>query len=154
MSIKIKLQKELAACEQPRLIPAEEIGTIDTSFYKVLRPMGRQSGVVWVIPYKYAHIESQIEVEKLREENQKLSSLKDVARRLGEVESELQEMQDQTETIQDLKREIENLNRRLEKKQEEIRSMKAELKYVQSEKSALSRQLAMDVLMRRERVTC
>ena len=152
---KIKqLQKELNGCEQPRLIPAEEIGTIDTSFYKVIWPMGRQSESVWVIPYKYAHIRSQIEVEKLREENQKLSSLKDVARRLGEVESELQEMQDQTETIQTLRQEVERLEKRLEKKQEEIRSMRAELKYVQSEKSALSRQLAMDVLMSRERVTC
>ena len=153
MSIKIKLQQELNGCEQPRLIPAEEVGTIETSSYKVIWPMGRQSESVWAIPYKYAYIRSQIEVEKLREENEKLSPLKDVARRLGEVESELQEMQDQTETIQDLKREIENLNRRLEKKQEEVRSMRAELKYVQSEKSALSRQLAMDVLMR-ERVTC
>ena len=148
-----KLQKELAACEQPRLIPAEEVGTIDKSSYLVVYPMGKQSEDVWVIPHYYAYLQSQIEVEKLREENEKLIPLKDVARRLGEVESELQEMQDQSETIQALKQEILNLNHRLEKKQEEIRSMRVDLRYAQSEKSALSRQLAMDVLMR-ERVTC
>ena len=142
-----KLERELKGCEQPFQVAVEEAATIDTEKYRIVYPVVGCE-YVWVIPFKHDSIRARLEAAKLREENEKLLPLKDVARRLGELQSEIDEYRDQSETIESLKKELEALTKRFESKRQDVISLRQDLKYVHSEKSALSRQIAMEHLMR------